>query len=93
MYGKWTEYLKSADLASYEEYIHSNPNRLPSYVFDCKNFVRILFIFQLILFFSSSKDTTKDNMAHTPRKMLAKLNSLTISSFKHSSTDEVSINR
>jgi len=62
LYGKWTDGIKSVDMASYEEYNNSNPRQLTKEV--------------------------QSGSAHTPRKMLAKLNSLTIGSFSKQSTDE-----
>lgn len=65
VYGKWTDVVKCADMASYEEYMNSNPHPV------------------------LSKEGSRESAAsQTPRKMLAKLNSLTIGSFSKQSTDE-----
>nr|CAH0108092.1 unnamed protein product [Daphnia galeata] len=65
LYGKWTDFMKSTDIKSFDEYSNSSSSN------------RGL----------NRSESSKESVTHTPRKMLAKLNSLTIGSFKQS-TDE-----
>ena len=64
----------------------TNPNRMLTYVIIAK-LIRCRFVKKHFLNYCR-KDGSKDGGPHTPRKMLAKLNSLTIGSFRQS-TDEV----
>lgn len=69
IYGKWTEFIKCTDYASYEEYLKENSHK-----------------------FKRENDRSKspnDSPSHTSRKVLQKLNSLKVSSFKPNSSQEV----
>lgn len=71
VYGKWTEFIKYTDYASYEEYLKENSHK-----------------------FKRDGDKSKspsDSPSHTSRKVLQKLNSLKVSPFKSSSSQEVSL--
>jgi hypothetical protein len=68
VYGKWTEFIKYTDYASYEEYLKENSHK-----------------------FKRDGDKSKspsDSPSHTSRKVLQKLNSLKVSPFKSSSSQE-----
>uniref|UniRef100_A0A1Y9H2P0 Oxysterol-binding protein n=1 Tax=Anopheles dirus TaxID=7168 RepID=A0A1Y9H2P0_9DIPT len=69
LYGKWTEFIKCTDYASYEEYVKENAHK----------------------FKRNADDRSKspnESPGNTPRKVLSKLNSLKMSSFKSLSIQE-----
>lgn len=68
MYGKWTEFIKSTDYDSYEEYLKENAHKFRR---------------------SERSKSPNESPAHTPRKVLSKLNSLKMSSFRSLSIQEV----
>ncbi|XP_059614503.1 oxysterol-binding protein-related protein 1 isoform X2 [Phlebotomus argentipes] len=68
IYGKWTEFLKCTDQASYEEYFKENAHKFKRG--------------------DERSRSPNESPAHTPRKVLSKLNSLKMSSFKSLSVQE-----
>lgn len=68
IYGKWTEFIKSTDYDSYEEYLKENSHKFKR---------------------SERSKSPNESPAHTPRKVLSKLNSLKMSSFRSLSIQEV----
>lgn len=70
IYGKWTEFLKSTDYDSYQEYLKENSHKFRR---------------------SERSKSPNESPAHTPRKVLSKLNSLKMSSFRSLSIQDVSI--
>lgn len=69
LYGKWTEFIKCTDYASYEEYCKENGYK-----------------------FKRADERSKspnESPGNTPRKVLSKLNSIKLSSFKSLSISEV----
>uniref|UniRef100_A0A1B6J4L6 Oxysterol-binding protein n=2 Tax=Homalodisca liturata TaxID=320908 RepID=A0A1B6J4L6_9HEMI len=61
IYGKWTEFIKVTDFASYEIYAKDNADKFRS---------------------DGKAPNFSDSPAHTPKKVLAKLNSFKMGSFK-----------
>ncbi|XP_076361791.1 oxysterol-binding protein-related protein 2-like [Tachypleus tridentatus] len=68
LYGKWSEFLKSADVEAYEEYVRTFPKklRLPDYAESASA--------QNTSFFSTSPTGSP---GHTPKRMVDKFNSFT----------------
>lgn len=69
IYGKWTEFIKSTDYDSYEDYVKENSHK----------------------FKNDKSKSPNESPAHTPRKVLSKLNSLKMSSFRSLSIQDVSL--
>lgn len=69
LYGKWTDFIKCADMAAYDEYMKENGHR----------------------FKHEKSRSPNESPAHTPRKLLSKMNSLKMSSFRSMSIQEVSV--
>nr|XP_024214050.1 oxysterol-binding protein-related protein 1-like [Halyomorpha halys] len=73
IYGKWTEFIRCTDYSSYEEYLKENAHKFSDQA-----------IWSRVIRSADGKGppSNSDSPVHTPKKVLAKLNSLKMGPFK-----------